>query len=262
MNKYTKEEIFNMNAVDVYTMVLKGDIIKKFPNGFWQQPKAKESAAKCTRYLIEEVLNYDSEMLKENNIINIFAENKLSGMIMKCFGNSPYEAINNAYPNKYKEWEFSFVPRGFWNDKENGIKATKWLIEEKLKLNDKELKERLSKKLFIENGLTGMLNICFNNSPYDAINAAYPNKYKEWEFKNVPRSYWNEKENSIKATKWLIEEKLKLSDEELKEKLSQKLFTENGFRSMLTCCFSNSPYEAINTVYPNKFKKSDFKGYN
>ena len=70
-------------------------------------------------------------------------------MIMKCFGNSPYEAINNAYPNKYKEWEFSFVPRGFWNDKENGIKATKWLIEEKLKLNDKELKERLSKKLFI-----------------------------------------------------------------------------------------------------------------
>ena len=142
MKKYTKEELYKMDAVDVYKMVLKGDIIKQFPKGFWQQPEAKQNAAKCTRYLIEEILKYDDEKIKEKNSVSLFSKNKLSGMLAICFNNSPYEAINNAYPNKYKEWEFKNVPLGYWENKENGIKATKWLIEEKLKLDDEELKEQ------------------------------------------------------------------------------------------------------------------------
>ncbi|MBQ3422015.1 MAG: hypothetical protein IJH34_10165, partial [Romboutsia sp.] len=72
---------------------------------------------------------------------------------------------------------------------------------------------------------------------------------------------WNNRCNGIKATKWLIEEKLKLTEEELKEQLSYTLFVENGLLGMLVNCFKGSPYEAINSVYPNKFKKSFFVGY-
>ncbi|MBQ3420478.1 MAG: hypothetical protein IJH34_02165, partial [Romboutsia sp.] len=163
-----------------------------------------------------------------------------------------YEAINSIYPNKYKEWDFKITRNRYWRNKENGKKATKWLIEEKLKLSDEEIEEKVSKILFTEHGLNGMLQYCFNGSPYEAINSVYPNKYKEWDFKMVPQGYWKDKENGIKATKWLIEEKLKLNDEELKEQLSIQLFKKNRLGGMLQICFNNNPYEAINTAYPKK----------
>ena len=173
-------------------------------------------------------------------------------MLDICFNDSPYQAINTAYPNKYKEWEFKQVPQGFWS-KEKGIEATKWLVEDKLKLSDKELKERLSYKLFKNNGLGGMLDICFNGSPYLAINTAYPSKFKEWEFNLVPQGFWT-KEKGVEAVKWLIEEKLKLSEGELKEQLSGKLFVDNGLGGMLIICFDNSYKKALQETYPDKFK--------
>lgn len=131
-------------------------------------------------------------------------------------------------------------------------RATKWLIEEKLKLSDEELKEQLSLKLFEENGLGGMLQSCFSRNTYKAINSVYENKYKEWEFNMVSNGFWDNKENGVKATKWLIEEKLKLSEKELKEQLSAKLFIENGLSGMLQVCFNGSPYKAIKSVYSSE----------
>ena len=105
-NEKIKKEWFKMDAIDVYKIVLKGYIIKTFPNGFWQQPEAKQNAIKCTRFLIEEMLKYDNEMIKEKNSKKIFNENKLSWMLNVCFNGSPYEAINTAYPNKFKKSDF------------------------------------------------------------------------------------------------------------------------------------------------------------
>ena len=65
MIKYTKEELYKMDAVDVYKMVLSGKIIKNFPSGYWTCKEARQNAAKCTRYVIEEILKYDDEMLKQ-----------------------------------------------------------------------------------------------------------------------------------------------------------------------------------------------------
>ena len=39
------------------------------------------------------------------------------------------------------------VPHRYWTV-DTGIEATRWLIETKLKLNEDELKEQLSRKLF------------------------------------------------------------------------------------------------------------------
>ena len=105
-----------------------------------------------------------------------------------------------------------------------------------------------------------MLNAIFTKSPYAAINNAYLEKYKPWQFANVPKSYWT-KETAAEATRWLIEEKLKWSEEELLKKLSTKTFYDNGLRGMLNAVFVNSPYAAINNAYPGKYVKSDFYGY-
>lgn len=52
MKRYTKEEINRLDAVDVYKMVLRGDIIKRFTKGFWQRPEAQENAYKCSKNIL------------------------------------------------------------------------------------------------------------------------------------------------------------------------------------------------------------------
>ena len=188
-----------------------------------------------------------------------FKDNKLGGMLTRVFANSPYAAINNAYPGKYKPWQFEHVPKSYWT-KERAVEATIWLIEEKLKWSEDTLLENLSARIFIKNGLGGMLVGVFDCSPYAAIDNSYPGKYKPWQFANVPLSYWT-KETAAEATKWLIEEKLKWSEEDVVKKLSRKTFYDNGLRGMLTQVFANSPYAAINNAYPGKYVKSDFYGY-
>ena len=248
--------IDDIDIIEMYKEILKGTR-KKFVDGTWQRPDAISNAIKVTKYLIEDKLKLTDEEIKEQLSKNLFKDNNLYGMIHCCFNDSPYQAINTIYPNKFKEWEFKQTPNKFWT-KEKGIEVTKWLIEEKLKLTDEEIKEHLSQKLFKDNKLVGMLDKCFNNSPYQAINTIYPNKFKEWEFSKTPSSFWT-KEKGIEATKWLIEEKLKLTNEEIKEQLSVKLFRDNKLSGMLQLCFNGSPYQAINTIYPNKFKEWEFK---
>lgn len=332
--KTKEDEILVKGIIEIYKEILRGDR-KQFPKGTWQRPDSLINSKKCMKYLIEEKLKLSDDEIKENISTAFFKDNKLSTMLCSCFESSATKAIDFVYPKRFKEWEFKNTPMSYWN-KEKAIEATRWLIEEKLKLTEEELKEQLSVKLFKDNkllsiltlffngspynaissvyprkykpwefnncpksywttehgiesikwlledklkfndeqiknqfnvdllkkyNLLGMLDSCFNNSPWKAINSTYPGRFKPWELNQVPRSYWN-KENSINAVKWLVEEKLKLTDDELKEKLSAKMFNDNGLSRMLAVCFSSSPYDAINCTYPSKFKKEDFKNYN
>ncbi len=225
------------------------------PKSYW----TKETAVEATIWLIEEKLKWSEEELLKKLSTKTFYDNGLRGMLNAVFVNSPYAAIDNAYPGKYKPWQFAYVPNSYWT-KENAIKATKWLIEEKLKWSEEELFKRLSIKVFRKYDLSGMIQHVYNYSSYSAINSAYPDKYKPWQFEHVPKSYWT-KERAVEATIWLIEEKLKWSEEELLKKLSTKTFYDNGLRGMLTQVFVNSPYAAINNAYPGKYVKSDFYGY-
>jgi hypothetical protein len=89
----------------------------------------------------------------------------------------------------------------------------KWLIEERLKWSDEEIKSKLSQETFKENGLNGVLRY-FNSSPYQAMEAAYPGRFKKWEFTQM--GMWEGEEGlklAKEATRWLIEKKLKWSDD-------------------------------------------------
>lgn len=256
--KIKEDEILVKGIIEIYKEILRGDR-KQFPKGTWQRPDAIENSKKCVKYLIEEKLKLTDDDITGTATAEFFRNNKLSSMLNRCYNGSPFKAINNVYPRKFKPWEFKSTPMSYWS-KTTAKEATRWLVEEKLNLSDEELKECLSIKLFEENNLLGMLTNCFHCSPFEAINNVYPNKFKPWEFKRCVFSYWT-RDNGIKAIRWLIEEKLKWSDNDIKEKLSGDTFRENKLGGMLQICFSNSPYEAINATYPNKFKKEDFKSY-
>ena len=246
------------NVTDISSYYLEEVLAKgeHFPKDIWNYNSKYDNAKVVTKTLIEKVLKWSDEDVKRKLNRNIFIKNSLGGMLAILFHNSSYLAIENAYPGKFKAWEFSKVPKNFWNLK-TAKEATIWLIEEKLKWDDEDVKRNLSQNTFKENSLTGMLNYLFNNSPYLAIENAYPRKFKAWEFSKTSNNFWNLK-TAREATIWLIEEKLKWSNEDVKKKLTRNIFIQNSLGGMLTILFNNSPYLAIENAYPGKFKAWEF----
>jgi len=152
-------------------------------------------------------------------------------MLKQVYNGSFFEAINSAYPNKFNHWEFSKCPRNYWT-LERGIEAAKWLIEEKLKWSDNDIKKFIRVTKFTTNRLYGMFEIVYGSSPFKAINSLYPDKFKPWELTQVPKNYWT-LELGIEATKWLVEGKLKWSKNDIKKKLTLNVFNEYGLSGML-----------------------------
>lgn len=238
-----------LSAVDVYKLVLNRKL-RTFPAYFWEKPYSLEESAEITKYLIKNILKWNDNDIKKKLSVKIFSNNKLNGMLKAVFSSSPFKAINNAYPDKFKEWEMPYVTRGFWT-LENGVIATKWLIEDKLKWSDEDIKSKLCKKTFVQNGLEGMIGVLYNNSHIQAIDSAYLNKFKPWEFLMSPLKFWN-KQTAIQATLWMFNEKLHWNIEDIKSKFNKQIVIDNGLNGMLVTVYNSSLYLMLKDAYPNE----------
>lgn len=162
------------------------------------------------------------------------------------------------------EGKVNKFPAGVWvnkNSKEISRKLVIWLIEEHLQLTDTQIKNQISYNFFAKYKLRTMLYKIYNNSPYAMLNDIYPGRFKPWELRHASVMLWQDPKNRIAATKWLIEDKLKFTDDVLKDELSTKLFKDNGLNGMLSQVYNHSPFKAIDEAYPNKFHRYDFRNY-
>lgn len=151
--------------VELYKKILKGEL-KRFPNRFWVDPGAEENAKEITRYFIEEILKWTDEEVKANLTEMVFRKYKLSGMLEYTFDRSPFKAIDNAYPGKFKEWEFKSVPRHLWENEEKRNEAIRWLL---IKVNKDKFKE-LTNVDFLNNGLGGLMDYLIRKKEFININ--------------------------------------------------------------------------------------------
>lgn len=179
---------YNLSAVEIYKLVL-DETLKTFPHYFWDEPDGTKNASEITKYLLEERLKWNDDDIKTNFNINIFRSNKLAGM-MKMFDGSPFKALDNVYPKKFKIWELkkSIVPRSYWN-KKTIAKATKWLFKEKLKWSIEDIKKHCTIQTFRDGNLYGMLQHHFNYSPYLLLKEVYPNE--DWSVLNKHKKIIN-----------------------------------------------------------------------
>lgn len=184
-------------------------------------------------------------------------EYKLGGMYLKCFCTDLFAVIDNAYPGTFKPWEMAKKPHDFWTD-HNCRLALEWLIEDKLKLDIGNPEKKIESDDFIKNGLSGMLNMRFQNQPYRVVEFMYPGRFREWEITKTCKDFWT-MENAIEAIHWLFEEKLKWSDYEIMSNATSHTFRENGLKGMMTKFFEGSPYKALEAAYPGKFRETDLR---
>ena len=238
----------SVSIIDIYEEVLSGRR-KRFPLGTWNY---LSDAIRLVKYLIEDKLQWSREDVCNNLRYETFVNAKLAGMMVLCFNKSPYQALNAAYPEKYKPWELQHTLQGFWT-RENGVEAVRWLLEEKLKWSREDICSYLDFDTFVEHGIQSVLRSCFDNSLIVALDSVYLGDIKAWELKRVAKGFWSEK-TTTDAIRWMIEEKLKWSRKDVCKKLTRTTFLESGLSGMLASHFNNSPYDAINMAYPNQYK--------
>lgn len=154
----------NLEPQELYQKILDGKI-RRFPPNYWKQSGVEEVTAIITRYFIEQILNWDEKDIKEKTNEMVFRKHRLSGMLEYVFDRSPFQAIDNAYPNKFKAFELNCTPKGFWRDLSNINEALDYLLEK----SGKNRYEELTNKDFLNFHLGGLLDAISRYDLHDKI---------------------------------------------------------------------------------------------
>ncbi|QEL82436.1 DUF4046 domain-containing protein (plasmid) [Bacillus sp. JAS24-2] len=240
---------------EIYQEILDGRR-KSFPPGTWSRDVDGQLKQRVTKYLIEEILKWNDEDIKEKWNQHLIQKFKLTS-VMQSYRSSPYEMLNAAYPNRFEAWELKHTPRRFWT-KEKSLEILKKIIEEKERLTEFQLLENYDLNWLIKNKLGWACSKYFHDSPYQMLNAAYPNRFKEWELKNVPKNFWT-KEKSFMALRWWIEEKEKLTPTCLLNVYSREWLRERNLSTPLLKYWDSNIYQMLNETYPNRIREWELK---
>lgn len=88
------------NPIDIYKDILNGKRLR-FPKNFWDD-KGKEKSDIIFKYLIEEILEWDSNELIENFNYEIVSNYKLTSPYCNYYNRSLGNLINSIYPDLLK----------------------------------------------------------------------------------------------------------------------------------------------------------------
>lgn len=242
---YTKIDWNLLDPIDVWNSVLQGEL-KVFPNNYLD----KDICKKLIRTLVIDQLHLSREEILKVNW-KFLAKYKLGGT-RKFLTGGIYGAINFCFPElKIKEWELPNVTKRFWNSQENRTRFVKWVAnKENLSLSKMSDIRKFSSDLFISYG--GSKALKYAGSLYNLLKPAVSKELDFHEWNLVKINTWNE-EKTIKAVRWLIEEKLKWSHEEVYNNISASVFYKNDLGGMLSKFCNNSPLKALQIAYPGEY---------
>ncbi|MCM2534343.1 hypothetical protein NDK43_20820 [Neobacillus pocheonensis] len=202
-------------VIKIFRDVLNGRRTR-FPNHFFVGDQGKKYLAFLTCYLIEEYLGIPVEEIPRKVKAETLWNHRLRPAAHVCGWKDFIRVIENAYPGKFKSWEFNQVSNHYWrgeNGRKRAIEVVRYIIEEKCKLAHHEIPLRINHRFFKDYGLGGILK-SFGDSPYQVINAVYPGHFQPWEFANVPMNYWKNSENIKQMLDWFLFQKLGFSSYE------------------------------------------------
>lgn len=102
--KYRMNHIdtFEMTDIEIYTLVL-NDTLRSYPMGFWDGVDGVTKAKKIFKHVIEDILQWSLEDIKDKSKTLIVDEYKLQGMISIVFDGSIFIAIGETFP-ELKDW--------------------------------------------------------------------------------------------------------------------------------------------------------------
>ncbi|WP_043930491.1 hypothetical protein [Bacillus sp. EB01] len=169
---------------------------------------------------------------------------------------SHHELLKHPALKPYNELlsnQIRALPRGTWQKDENAIVLIRYVLEIKLGLTRDEI-SKITRTHIKENKLWGALNRF--KSIRKLIHFVYPGEYHECEFSKVPVDYWSNLGNIKERFEWrLQQEGLTIADV---PSINYDLLIKWGFANPLKR-YGDSPYRLLSSLYPNRFKETDFK---
>jgi hypothetical protein len=136
---------------------------------------------------------------------------------------------------------------------------TRFLIEEHLNIPVQEIPEKINAKILWSHRLR-VPAIKHGWNFIQLIENAYPGQFRPWEFSQVSHGYWQGdegKQRAIEAVRYVIEEECQISFEDIPQQVNYHFFKKNRLAGVFDV-FGQSPYEVINTVYPDHFQPWQF----
>ncbi|QFT90642.1 hypothetical protein FIU87_18515 [Bacillus sp. THAF10] len=145
-------------------------------------------------------------------------------------------------------------PSGTWLKKMNIIIVVRFLVEQKLKLNKKEI-PKVSRQVLCDNKLLGILNRF--SSIRMLIMFVYKDCYNETDFGRVSKGYWSINENIKKHFEKCMQ-RYGYTKENVIKNITMELILEWGMSNALKRN-GNSLFKLINAIYPGEYTVFDFK---
>jgi hypothetical protein len=144
-----------------------------YPDGYWEQPNAKENAVEAFRWMLTEEQISKKTLLTaiENKQLTreLFKKYNLSTMFDYIFNKNLYDLVNATFPNQFKPWEIGNVKHSFWQSEANKTEAVNWFIKESDSTKSHIIEEiesgKFQKKRFVSSKLANFFRHIFKNDP-------------------------------------------------------------------------------------------------
>ncbi|MFQ6387628.1 hypothetical protein ACLNAR_07590 [Priestia aryabhattai] len=143
-------------VIEVYQDVL-DKRRKRFPNHFFVGHEGKKYIRYMTCYLLEQRLSIPIHEIPLRAKAGTLWSHRLKAPAM-LYGWNYHEVIDNAYPGRFKPWQFQQAPDKYWDGEEGkkrAIEAVKYVIEEELKIPLKEIPIQINIHFFNQHSLGG-----------------------------------------------------------------------------------------------------------
>ena len=215
---------------------------QRAPRGFFMDKSNRISLIQKFIEKCGEKADYDDA--KKHNIL---------GMLNRYYGGSLSEALAEIKERKSKEEIFDAffdgekIPYNFFESKENRIYFIKGFMD-KIGKNPATVKAHD----FKNSKLWNLLNYHYKASTKKMIEEVYP-EFETFRLPRLPKSFWEDKEQRIKAVQYTVDEVLSLlSDDDIKA-LSFKKLQKAGLSSSLISYYKeNDGFEQmLKEAYPN-----------
>lgn len=183
INEYRKlshSDLCKSSIVNSYHDLLESRI-KVMPRGIWQKD---EYVIMLIRYVLEVKLGLTRDEIPKITR-SVIKENKLWGALNRF--KSIRRLIHFVYPGVYHECDFYRVPVGYWSNVDRIKERFEWKLAEE-KLNVSDIPSFITCPVLLKWGFANPLKR-HGHSPFRLVNAMYPNRFKETDFKNPPQGY-------------------------------------------------------------------------
>ena len=269
IKKYKESRIIKTILVEMYQEILDGKR-KTFPQALFKGFQGKLNCCILFKYIFTEKLNWSFNKLMKEIDKKTVVKHKLRSIYL-CYPNM-FSLIKETFPEKNIKPYYLSKAKNIWQLNGGSIneQLVKEAVEElvstvisnnnssnnnKNNINNsnnnnatttnsnkyslKNIPQWIKYNHFTENilpydaNLSYMLHVCFDNSPGRAVMFAFPDLNLEPHyFSNVPKGYWQNKENVKAVSKEFLEiltnkeGKYRFTEEELQQYLTPKLYAK------------------------------------